>query len=424
MSQLALFGGSPVSSSPRGFQWPPADYAPGELVANYIDAGLPLSIPGRSGVIASCEDLFRNQFQRKHALLCSSGTMALYSAYFALGIQPGDEIICTNVTYQATCSPALHLGARIVFCDVESDTGNLSVEALKNLITPKTRCLATNAMWGHALDQDKIRQLCDKHNILWVEDFSHAHLAEYHGKPVGSFGDIACASLQGPKLISGGEAGVLLTDNEGYYEQAVLLGHNLHRSKELVNTVPNHPYAPLERTGYGLKLRCHPLAALLIEDQLKNHAHQWVAERADSLMRLSTALGELDGVRPPVIKDYVTSMGAWYGYKPWIDCKALGVDLKLLVKALQAEGLDVKIPRSDALNQLALFDPERFTLSGYQKSDNTTREFPNSDLYHSGILSLPTPTGPRDELILQDLIKGFQKVWEQLESIRNASHRI
>lgn len=420
MNHLAVLGGTPVCYSPVSFNWLPKDYTPGNLVKQYLDNGMPLSIPGRSGIIASCEDELKKVFNRKNALLCSSGTMALYSAYFAAGIKPGDKVICTNITYQATSSPALHLGAKIILCDVEEDTGNLDPDQLIKAITPDTRCLATNAMWGHALEQEKIRNICDKHNILWIEDVSHAHFAEYKGKRLGSFGDIACASLQGPKLISGGEAGVLVTDNDDFYEQAVLLGHNLKRSQAIVDATEKHPFSGLGRTGYGLKFRCHPLAALLIEDQIRNYAHTWINERHNSLSKLSAALSDLPGIRPPVIRNYVSSMGAWYGYKPWVDTNELGITKATLVKALQAEGADVKSPRSEALNELALYAPAQFPILNYPKHDNSHSSFPQSKRYQSGLLSLPTPTGKRDEQVLDCLISSFHKVWENLDELRHA----
>jgi len=413
--RLAIHGGAP---SGRGLKltWPPRDYKPGDLLKQYVDDENPLSIPGRDGIIEGCEDQLRGIFKRKHALLCSSGTMALYSAYFALGLCPDSEVICTNVTYHATCSPALHFGAKVILCDVEPDTGNICVEALQKLISPNTRALATNAMWGHPVDQERIRRLCDYHGIRWIEDVSHAHYSEYRSKPVGSFGDIACASLQGPKLISGGEGGVLLTDDFELYEKATLLGHNLTRSKQTVRTTT---LLPLERTGYGLKFRIHPLAALIIHDQLVNHASTWVAERKDSLERLSKGLGDLDGIRPPVVREEVTSMGAWYGYKPWVDFTRLGVTRDRLVEALAAEQVPVKIPRSDALHRLALFDPKHCPIGSYEKHDNTLRDFPNSETYLSGLLSLPTPTGQRDEELLDDLLNTFRKVWNHLDELRD-----
>lgn len=395
--------------------WPPRYPGMGELLKRYVDEGEPLSIQGRDGILADCEDALKQVFRRKHAVFCSSGTMALYSAYFAIDLRPGDEVICTTVTYHATAAPALHLGARVILADVEPDTGNIAIESVAAAIGPRTRAVASNAMWGHPVAQDALRALCDQHGLAWIEDVSHAHFAEFRGRPVGSWGDIACASLQGTKLVSGGEGGVLLTDRDDLHDRAVLLGHNLKRSQ---TCVCDPAYAPIGRTGYGLKFRGHPLAALLIHDQLTNHAARWVAERRDALTRLSLELGKLPGITPPVVHSSTTSMGAWYGYKPHVDAEGLGVPLDRLVLALKAEGLDVDQPGSPPLHTLALFDPHRFPIGAFEKADNRGRAFPGAEAYGKGLLSLPTPTGVRDALILQQLIDGFAKVWRGLDDLR------
>lgn len=78
--------------------------------------------------------------------------MALYSAFFALDLQPGDEVISTTITYHATVTPALHFGAHVVLADVEPDTGNISVADALSLVTPRTRAMVTNALWGRMED--------------------------------------------------------------------------------------------------------------------------------------------------------------------------------------------------------------------------------------------------------------------------------
>ena len=416
MDKLALLGGKPVLPKRLpAWSWPPRYSGQGDVVKNYVDGGQPLSIQGREGVIAGCEDELKRRLHRRHAILCSSGTMAIYSAWFALGISPGDEVICTTITYHATATPALHLGAKVVLVDVEPDTGNIAVNAVENAITSRTRAVATNALWGHPVEQQRIRALCDQHRLAWLEDFSHAHFSEYLGRPVGSWGDVACASLQGGKFISGGEGGVLVTDSDAVHDRAVLLGHNLKRSE---TCVLDPQYQPISRTGYGLKLRSHPLAAALIYDQLVHYADDWILQRKHSLERLSQGLAGLEGLRPPVVRDYVTSMGAWYGYKPWIDFARLGVTRERLVEALKAENLEVDIPGSPPLHKLPIFDPDRFPINGFEKHDNRGGAFPNAESYSAGILSLPTFTGSDDEFALTAMIHGFRKVWDHLNELR------
>lgn len=412
-----MLGGDPIvpEKSRTRWSWPPRYAGMGDLVKNYIDEGKPLSIQDQSGIIKQVEEELKRRFTRKHAIYCSSGTMCLYSAFFALKIEPSDEIICPTITYHATATPALHFGAQIVLVDVEADTGNISVEAITKNITSKTKCLVTNAMWGHPVEQAAIQKICQEKKIAWIEDCSHAQFSNYMGKPVGSWGDIACASLQGEKIVSGGEGGVLLTDSDEIHDQVVLLGHNLKRSE---NCVANNLFKPIGRTGWGLKLRGHPLAAVLVYDQLINHVDTWIKERSQSLKKLSLFIGQLKGIRPPVIRDTTTSMGAWYGYKPWIDFTELGISRETIVAALNAEGIEVSIPASPSLHKLALFNSENFSIRGYKKQDNSNNKYPNAESYLNGLLSLPTFTGKRDEKALEQTMLAFEKVWGNREQLK------
>ena len=250
------------------FQWPPVIPEMGEVIKQYIDSGQPLSIADCSGVYQELEQSFAKLHGRKYGLVLSSGTMALYSAFFGLDLLPGDDVICTAFSYHATAAPLLHLGVNVVFCDVEPDTGNIDCSKIETLITSKTKAIVTNDQWGHPVDKEAILTICQTHDLKYVEDCSHAHFSEYKNKYVGSFGDVACWSFQGNKLLSAGEGGILLTDDQEIYERAVLLGHNLKRPE---TEVKNPAYQGLLRTGYGLKLRMHPLAAVMALHQLQNY---------------------------------------------------------------------------------------------------------------------------------------------------------
>ena len=216
------------------YEWPPRITEMGDIVKNYIDSGMPLSIADESGVISQLEQDFAKLHGMKYALAVSSGTMALYSAFFAIGLVPGDEVICTSYSYHATAAPLLHLGVRIVFCDVEIETGNIDVSKIEPLITSKTKAIVTNDQWGHPCDKDWVCGICKSYGLKYIEDCSHAHFAMYKGKYTGTFGDVSCFSLQGRKLLSGGEGGILMTNNQDIYERAVLLGHNLKRPAQSV----------------------------------------------------------------------------------------------------------------------------------------------------------------------------------------------
>ncbi len=365
------------------YKWPPYIPELGDLVKEYIDSGKPLSIPDESGIIHKLETEFAALHGRKYALAVSSGTMALYSVYFALGLSEDDEVICTSFSYHATAAPLLHFGVKIVFCDVEEETGNIDADKIESLITPRTRAIITNDQWGHPCNKDKITALCKKYGLKYIEDCSHAHFSQYNGRYVGTFGDAACFSLQGRKLLSGGEGGILITDDIQIYERAVLLGHNLKRPAQ---SVKSPEYRPLDRTGYGLKLRMHPLAALMIYHELKNYCFDWIHSRTETLEYFEKKLvGTF--LLPMTKRDYVTSMGAWYGFMPRI-AKDFNIDRRHFCEFMQDNGLQASIPKSAPIPDYELFHPDKFNIGKYTK--HPINDYPNAKKYYESILNFPT----------------------------------
>ncbi len=412
-STLALHGGEPLlTATMPHFTWPPPVEGLAGKLASYVDSGLPLSIVGRSGVFEELEDRLAALMKVRYAILMSSGTMGLYSAFFALDLCPGDEVISTVYSFHATTTPLLHLGVRIVFCDVEPDTGNIDPEKIEALITDRTKAIVTNHMWGHPVDCRAIRALCHRHGLAWVEDCSHAHFARYEGEFVGGFGDVSVFSLQGNKLLTGGEGGVLLTDSEEIHDRATLLGHSLKRSEQCVK---NPRWKEILRTGFGLKFRMHPLAAVMVLHLLNNCCFDWIRQRGETLDYFTRKLEETGFVRGMARRRYVTSMGAHYGFKPRIDFRRLGVAKEWLVAALQAEGLDVDLPGSPPFHRLPIFTDPGFQVGDFVKQTIDPEAFPGADSYYAGIVSLPTFTFPSDRPLIDAYVAAFQKLFHHLQ---------
>lgn len=373
------------------YKWPPHMDELGDVIKKYIDDGNPLSISSNTGIYEQLEKKFSEMMGRKYVLAVSSGTMALYSAYFAVDIQPGDEIICTSFSFHATISPAHFMGANIIFCDVEPDTGLIDASKIEELITDKTKAVVTNDQWGHPCDKDKIVDICRRHNIFYIEDCSHAHFSSYKGNYSGTFGDIACWSFQGSKLINGGEGGILATDNFELYERAVLLGHYSWRS---IRTVKSEKYKDITPTGFGLKLRMHPLAAVIILHELENYAHKWVKSRNDTLRYFEKELEKRTPIRPMVKRDYVTSMGAWYGFYPRIDYSICPGGKQAFINYLKENDIEIKVPSNGILPYLPLYS---FGESKYIQ-DNSKR-FIGAETYENSIIGFPTFSNYEYEVI-------------------------
>jgi UDP-4-amino-4,6-dideoxy-N-acetyl-beta-L-altrosamine transaminase len=150
----------------------------------------------------------------RHAVAVSSGTAALQAAYFAAGLGPGTELVTTPLTFAATASAALLLGARPVFADIDSQTLTLDPIEVRRKLSPRTRVIAPVDYAGEPADIDALRALARERDILVVEDASHALGARLDGRPVGSLADLTVFSFHPVKHITTGEGGAVLTDSD------------------------------------------------------------------------------------------------------------------------------------------------------------------------------------------------------------------
>ena len=146
--------------------------------------------------------------------LMNSCTSAIWMAGHMCDIQPGDEVITTAMTCMATNVPFINMGAKLVFCDIESTTGNVDVESIKSKITDKTKAIVVVHWAGQPCRMDKIVEIGKEHNIKIIEDAAHALRAKYNGKLVGNHGDYVCFSFQAVKHLTTGDGGALVCKSD------------------------------------------------------------------------------------------------------------------------------------------------------------------------------------------------------------------
>lgn len=150
----------------------------------------------------------------RHAISCCNGTVAVHLALLAHGVGPGDEVIVPTLTYVATANPVVYCGARPVFVDSEPRTWNMDPERVAEAITPKTRGIVVVHLYGHPVDMDPILEIAERHNLWVIEDAAEAHGARYRDRVVGSMGSLSTFSFYGNKIITSGEGGMVVTDDE------------------------------------------------------------------------------------------------------------------------------------------------------------------------------------------------------------------
>lgn len=185
--------------------------------------------------VSDFEEALAHYLGIKHVCVMNSATSALHVAYQIIGLQEGDEVITTPLTFAATSNTAIQCGATPVFCDIRYD-GNIDERKLEALITPRTKAIAPVDFGGNPLPIDAIKALCDKHKLFLIEDASHALGSEIEGVKVGNVADMTIFSFHAIKPITTFEGGAIATNNSAFYEQAKLLRSHGIVKKELWNS--------------------------------------------------------------------------------------------------------------------------------------------------------------------------------------------
>ena len=191
------------------------------------------------------------------ALLVSNGSVALTLALAGLGVGPGDEVIVPSLTFAATASAVCHVGATPVFCDVDLDTWQISVDSIEKVVTDKTRAVIGVHLYGRPFDIEALHSLCMKYSIKLLEDCAESTLGLYANKPLGSLSDAATFSFFGNKLLSAGEGGaVTAKDPEVFRKMRILRGQGMDEEKRYFFQYP----------GYNFRLS--NLSAAILDAQL------------------------------------------------------------------------------------------------------------------------------------------------------------
>jgi dTDP-4-amino-4,6-dideoxygalactose transaminase len=413
-NKIVSLGGEPaISVTTKHPSWPVIDADYEAAVNKQLHESI--SIYNRSGIIEEFENAFAEIHGRKYALLNNSGTNSIWAMFVGAGLQPGDEVLCPTYTFFATNTPLLSSGLVPVFCDAD-ENGNINPEDMEHRINSKTKAIIITHMWGYPCDMDRIVEIAKKHNLLLFEDCSHAHLAEYKNKRVGSFGDAAAWSLQGQKNITGGEGGILLTNDQDIYIRANLLGHYNKRCKDEIPVT--HPLYRFAVTGMGLKMRSHPLAVAFADTQLKKYqSYQRMRDRC------AKDYDELLGKYPYIERiPHADTKPSWYAYVfKYVQPKTSKVTRQKLVALLHEEGLiEVDIPGSTGPNHLlpifqepSVLFPHFYTAG---KQFNVHESFHGANTFYSTVVKLPTWTQAEHEVLIKGYVKGLKKVLDHVQS--------
>jgi UDP-4-amino-4,6-dideoxy-N-acetyl-beta-L-altrosamine transaminase len=300
----------------------------------------------------------------------SSGTAALHCAYFAAGIGPGDEVITPPLTFIATQATAVFCGAKIVFCDVQSDTGNIDPNLIEDKITSRTKAVVAVDYAGHPADLDEIRNICNKHKLIFIEDASHALGSKYKDKYVGSIADITTFSFFPTKNITTGEGGAIACKDPQMLQKARRFSRQgLIRDKDEFRIKTEGPWHQ-EVHELGLNYRLPDILAALGSSQL-NRLSLFQDKREEIFEFYSAEFKNDSRIITPTKKNTVEPF--WHLYP-------------LRVPANQRLSIYLSLKASNINAQVNYFPVYKQPVFSSEANDT---DFPNALSYYQCELSLP-----------------------------------
>lgn len=226
-----------------------------------------------------------------HAVAVSNGTAALHAACYAAGIEAGDEVITTPITFAASANCILYCGGTPVFADIDPETWNIDPNEIRKKITAKTKAVIAVDFTGQVVAIDEIRAICDEHHLTFIEDAAHSIGSKYKNIPVGNLADLTTFSFHPVKTITCGEGGAVLTNDEALYKKVSLFrSHAITRDRnELTqNLYPGYN----EQVALGYNYRLTDIQAALGSSQLSK-LDQFVIRRKEIVKMYNDAFAEM-----------------------------------------------------------------------------------------------------------------------------------
>lgn len=284
-------------------------------------------ISGIGEYVDRFERAFSGFCEARHGIATCNGTVAIDLALATLGIGSGDEVIIPNLTFVATANAIRHVGADPVMVDCEPTTWNIDPRQIEAAITPRTKAIMAVHLYGHPADMQPILDIARRHKLYVIEDAAEAHGALYKGRRVGALGDIGCFSFYGNKIVTAGEGGMLVLNDDALAARARLL-----RGQAMD---PNRQYW---HTEVGYNFRMTNLQAAIGLGQVERIEGILLRKR-EIAMRYSNMLSKLPGVVLPPEADWATNV--FWMYSILID-PAYGCTRDAVRAALTQQGIETR----------------------------------------------------------------------------------
>jgi dTDP-4-amino-4,6-dideoxygalactose transaminase len=326
MTRLAIFGGDPIRKEPFA-HWPQFDEREKAALIEVLESGV---WGGYSPKVAEFERSFADFHEARYGVTAANGTVTLEAALVAAGVGAGEEVIVPPISFIATATAVLRVGAVPVFADIDEATYNLDPERVSEAVTERTRAIIPVHFAGQPADMDALIELAERHNLVVIEDSAHAHGATWRGRRIGGMGTFGSFSFQASKNMTAGEGGILTTNDKTLAE----------RARSVCNQGRRSGGAWYEHVRLGTNFRLTGFQAAVLLAQLERLPGQ-LETRAANAKRLTEQLAQFDIVTPPYVDERVTCH-SYYLYPLRLNRERFpDLTKELFVCALVAEGIPI-----------------------------------------------------------------------------------
>lgn len=347
MADLAINGGEPIRKTPfPGF--PVFDAREKNALMEVLESGV---WGGYNPNVAEFEQAFAEFHEARFGIAAANGTVTLETALAAAGIGSGDEVIVPPISFIATATAVLRVGAIPIFADIDGDTCNLDPQRVRECLTGRTRAMIPVHFAGQPADMDELMKIAAENQLVVIEDCAHAHGASWRGRSVGSIGDFGSFSFQASKNLTAGEGGFLTTNN----------GELAEIARSICNQGRRTGGEWYEHVRLGTNYRLTGWQAAILLTQLSRLPEQ-IETRQKNARSLGHMLDGLDLISLPVVDERTTSH-SYYLYLIRLNTtEHPNLDKHKFASALAAEGIPCSSGYPHPLFRNEVFDSHEHTV--------------------------------------------------------------
>lgn len=420
MPKLAIHGGQKVMTKGH-IEWPIVTEKEIDSVVKVLKSKVLWGAFGPQ--VKALEKEWAEYIGTKYCIATNSGTAALHIAVKGAGVVAGDEVITSALTFVASALSILHANAVPVFVDIDPRTFNIDPGKIESKITEKTKAIMPVHLHGLPADMDEINAIAKKYNLVVIEDSAQAHGATYKGEKAGALGDMAEFSLNGSKVLPGGEGGLFNTDNEEFWTRA-------KRVRDLGEFFIEGVERPYNASEVGWMYRYNEIYSAIVREKVKSLDDD-NAIRNKHADYLTKNLAKFKGMILPYVPEDRTS--TYYLYRIRFNPKELGLDISALEfraklqKAIKAEGLQANrwqnrpVPMQDLFQNRIGYGYGCPWTCPYGKGSSVTYNeedyLETKKVLEDSFVIYDAIYPPNGFEVLDKYIEAFQKLWDNIDEV-------